>query len=1021
MWVSLWNLSKWAVTPAIMRGRLTARLRAVMLGTLALFILGILDILSWRLAAWLFYSDEWLGLSLFWTVAASAVVGGLRAVTEPLQKLEGKAASTATWRRRLLDLVGILLASVLVLCWSTLVQWWVFFEPSEFELLPWTWVPGGDAQRWLLAFGMISGWVIFTARNHSMVNVSSLYPLYRARLTRAWISVGNKCRFKPVSQPHGSNAVGKGAAVKNEDVKSTEANTEFAPWEEATAFKLDAVHAVTEVMDTDDLALEHCRPYRKGGPLHHINVCLNQTKDDHSGMYSADRKGNLLTVNAQGLTLSRIERSIPWPKTKDAKRESGTLGHWTAISGAAAAPGAGSHTSTGWAMSLFLLGMRLGYWMRQPDGVMLPSEQDQKSDRKSREQDQKADRKLCEQDQKPAMESRSNSFLDVFERTCTKPLLLLRELTASFRGLTSHWWYLSDGGHFENMGVYALLRRRLDFIIAADCGADPKFRFADLDNLVRKARVDLDIEIEFYDPDAINSVLANHCKSARALTPEAIAKHASERGVLLARVRYPSCADGPRYGTLLILKPRIHANLDLDVMSYAQAHTEFPQQPTSDQFFDEAQWESYQRLGEDLAFALTAEWFERLPGWSARADAVAERLATTNAFVASSLGATATAIELRRTAATSAAAVSTGLGLGAFTTVLLALWPAVDEMRKASEREHATRGTLMAELEAYVDNNSPFQGASLPAAEQTLVERFLSIDEADLDAWSRRRYQRLHERLVRHCALIDTPSLEGGRPPLCGVSPFNVWSDVASYWQVSCERRYRQSTFKRCENAQMESGSSSLNGGAYVKPVPYAWLGDGAQYLDPQRLGATLRELPFSASGGGTESAGPRPTGASPGRVDFLFTTAAVAPHTDDNKSSVQLDRCVFQERLVVYTQVYTPLDAARFERWRASKESSANGDSKLQFMPVEDVFASAERKGRRAPFQWGAPVALVHQPEHIECVRERLSMELPEQYPMSERGRVRALPVSLRSTPRVVELWIPPGQTLGLDVVEVK
>ncbi len=37
-------------------------------------------------------------------------------------------------------------------------------------------------------------------------------------------------------------------------------------------------------------------------------------------------------------------------------------------------------------------------------------------------------------------------------------------------------------------------------------------------------------------------------------------------------------------------------------MDYAARHPAFPHEPTSDQFFDEAQFESYRRLGEHVAW-----------------------------------------------------------------------------------------------------------------------------------------------------------------------------------------------------------------------------------------------------------------------------------------------------------------------------------------------------------------------------------------------------------------------------------
>ena len=80
----------------------------------------------------------------------------------------------------------------------------------------------------------------------------------------------------------------------------------------------------------------------------------------------------------------------------------------------------------------------------------------------------------------------------------TKFGLLASEALASFAGPCQDWWYLSDGGHFENTGVHALLQRQLDFIVLADCGADPRYEYDDLENLVRKARIDFDCDIEFW-------------------------------------------------------------------------------------------------------------------------------------------------------------------------------------------------------------------------------------------------------------------------------------------------------------------------------------------------------------------------------------------------------------------------------------------------------------------------------------------------------------------------------------------
>ena len=51
----------------------------------------------------------------------------------------------------------------------------------------------------------------------------------------------------------------------------------------------------------------------------------------------------------------------------------------------------------------------------------------------------------------------------------------------------------------------------------------------------------------------------------------------------------------------MLLKPTLIDAAPVDVAEYATSHAAFPQEPTTDQFFDEAQWESYRSLGLCIA------------------------------------------------------------------------------------------------------------------------------------------------------------------------------------------------------------------------------------------------------------------------------------------------------------------------------------------------------------------------------------------------------------------------------------
>jgi len=138
--------------------------------------------------------------------------------------------------------------------------------------------------------------------------------------------------------------------------------------------------------------------------------------------------------------------------------------------------------------------------------------------------------------------------------------------------------YLSDGGHFENLGLYEMVRRRCRYIVVVDAGADPDAGFADLGNAVLKIRVDLDVEISFEPPIAITS-RSNPIKPVHWFA--------------CGEIHYP---EGEK-GELLYVKPADLPDVPMDVRAYRNAHDAFPHQPTIDQFFSESQFESYRELG----------------------------------------------------------------------------------------------------------------------------------------------------------------------------------------------------------------------------------------------------------------------------------------------------------------------------------------------------------------------------------------------------------------------------------------
>jgi hypothetical protein len=142
------------------------------------------------------------------------------------------------------------------------------------------------------------------------------------------------------------------------------------------------------------------------------------------------------------------------------------------------------------------------------------------------------------------------------------------------------YMHLSDGGHFENLALYELIRRHCRYIFVSDAGEDKEFAFTDFGRAARRVREDFGVEIE------IN--LAPLRPGADGL---------SQQHVAVGVIHYDGVV-GTDKGTLVYLKPALTADEPLDVLQYRKRKPDFPHEPTGDQFFDEAQFESYRRLGE---------------------------------------------------------------------------------------------------------------------------------------------------------------------------------------------------------------------------------------------------------------------------------------------------------------------------------------------------------------------------------------------------------------------------------------
>lgn len=290
----------------------------------------------------------------------------------------------------------------------------------------------------------------------------------------------------------------------------------------------------------DTLGVEDLRPEARGEPFLILNATLNLPAARNPEF--ASRRGDVFVFTP----LASGSEATGYGSTAElaAVDRHLNLGTAMAISGAAAAPHTGAGGSPAFAFLMALLNLRLGYWLPNPGRL------------------QDLRRPWCKTSYRVG------------------PAWFLAELLGLI-GEESPRVNLSDGAHLDNLGLQALLRRRCRRILVCDASHDPQRSFSDLARACTFARVDLGIRF----------------------TWEGLAEmQRGESGALHARARilYP----GGGEGTLVYLRPMLHAGVDPDVRAYAAEHPSFPHEATADLAYDELQFEAYRRLGRSCAEAL---------------------------------------------------------------------------------------------------------------------------------------------------------------------------------------------------------------------------------------------------------------------------------------------------------------------------------------------------------------------------------------------------------------------------------
>jgi hypothetical protein len=373
----------------------------------------------------------------------------------------------------------------------------------------------------LLGISILMAWCV-------NVNEFSLHSMYRNRLIRAYLGASRQradeieestCAVQPCKhRPH----------------PCTRKPNRFTGFDPADDLRMSELWPNENAHSAADKKTRCKNPRR---PLHIVNMTWNLVQGKNLAWQH--RKAATFTVSPLhcGSYLYGYRHAEHYGGEKS---ESISLGTAFTISGAAASPNMGYYSSSAVTFLMALFNARLGWWLGNP----------------------------CKE-----FYSRSG------------PKWALKPMIDEAFGKTDEdksYVYLSDGGHFENLGLYEMVLRRCHTIFVIDASSDPDRKFENLGNAIRRIRVDLGVPIEILD-------IVNY--------PEK--QDAPKTYCAIGDIRYKQVdgAEGVADGVLIYIKPMLTGREPTDVFNYAKANLKFPHESISDQFFSEQQFESYRVLG----------------------------------------------------------------------------------------------------------------------------------------------------------------------------------------------------------------------------------------------------------------------------------------------------------------------------------------------------------------------------------------------------------------------------------------
>jgi len=186
------------------------------------------------------------------------------------------------------------------------------------------------------------------------------------------------------------------------------------------------------------------------------------------------------------------------------------------------------------------------------------------------------------------------------------PLLHLFKELFGMVGDGAKYMNLSDGGHFENMGLYELVRRRCTYIIVCDAEVDPEMKFEGMGAAITKCRADFGAEIDLdlrplrKQPDTEYS--KTHCVVGTIRYPPPRGAEDTPQVATACRCLGDTEEDDYR-GVIVYMKTSLVGDEPADLLTHQLKCAAFPQDSTSNQWFTETLFEAYRRLGHHIAMS----------------------------------------------------------------------------------------------------------------------------------------------------------------------------------------------------------------------------------------------------------------------------------------------------------------------------------------------------------------------------------------------------------------------------------